>query len=71
MAMWHRECGNGGKGNLPVLYLFPPTLLLQPHLYSHFQRHQEHQFLPWSSASKSLWGSPHSMLAGGFVHLVC
>lgn len=41
-----------------LLHLFPPTLLLRPHLYFHFQRHQEHQFLPWSSVQVALGVSP-------------
>ena len=62
VTAWHGESGSGGKGNLPASTPFLPTLLLQPHLYSHFQRSQEHQFLPLLSVPKSLRGSPHKRL---------
>lgn len=50
------------QGKLPASTPFLPTLLLQPHLYSHFQRSQKHQFLTMLSVPKSLWGSPHKRL---------
>ena len=71
VATYHGEGGSGGKGNLPAstpFSTYPPASA--PPLLS-LPEHQEHQFLPWSSVSTSLWGSPHSMLAGGFIHLVC
>ena len=45
-----------------LLHLFPPTLLLRPHPYFHFQTHQEHSSCPGPPSPSHSGGPPTACL---------